>query len=115
MRLSPAGGDGAQAAVDDIMMEFELIDGVVRLTQIVVDSAGRQSATKVAIQADGQDHPAQFGHELVLHAKWSDVRTLEMMFKDAKTIVSTWTYEVSADGQSLIVSTADQAVSFERV
>jgi hypothetical protein len=99
----------------DMVVELELIDGTVTLTQIVVDPAGRQSATKTAIQADGQDHPSQFGHELVLQARWTDVRTLELIFKHAETIVSKWTYEVSVDGQSLIVSTTDQVVIFERV
>ena len=98
-----------------MVVELELIDGTVTLTQIVVDPAGRQSATKTAIQADGQDHPSQFGNELMLQARWTDVRTLELIFKHAETIVSKWTYEVSVDGQSLIVSTTDQVVIFERV
>jgi hypothetical protein len=114
-RRSPASGECAQAPMGDMVVELELIDGTVTLTQIVVDPAGRQSATKTAIQADGQDHPSQFGHELVLQARWTDVRTLELIFKHAETIVSKWTYEVSVDGQSLIVSTTDQVVIFERV
>jgi hypothetical protein len=96
-------------------MEFEVIDRTVTLTQIVVDPAGRQSATKTGVQVDGHDHPAQFGHELVLQARWTDVRTLELIFKRAETIVSTWTYQVSVDGQSLIVSTAEHVIIFERV
>lgn len=114
-RRSPASGERAQAPMGDMVVEFELIDGTVTLTQVVVDPAGRQSATKTAIQADGQDHPSQFGDELVLRAQWTDVRTLELIFRHAETIVSKWTYEVSVDGQSLIVSTADQVVIFERV
>jgi len=104
----------AQAFMGDMMMEFELIDRIVTLTQIVVDPAGRQAATKTAILADGQDHPVQFGHELVLQATWTDTRTLELIFKHAETIVSKWRYEVSVDGQSLIASTTDQVVIFER-
>jgi hypothetical protein len=105
----------APAFMGDMLMEFELIDGTVTLTQIVVDSTGRQSATKTAIQADGQDHPVRFGHELMLQATWTDARTLELIFKDAAAIVSQWRYEVSADGQSLMASTGEQVVSFERV
>jgi hypothetical protein len=51
----------------------------------------------------------------VLQGRWTDVRTLELIFEHAETIVSKWTYEVSVDGQSLIVSTTDQVVIFERV
>jgi hypothetical protein len=98
-----------------MMVEFELADSTVTLTQIVVDPEGRQSATKTAVQADGQDHPVPLGHELVLQATWTNIRTLEMIFKHADAIVSKWKYEVSLDGQSLLVSTTEQVVIFERV
>ena len=49
----------------------------------------------------------------MLQARWADVRTPKIIFKHAETIVSKWTYEVSVDGQSLIVSTTDQVVIFE--
>ena len=114
-RPSAAFRDRADAPMGDMVMEFELIDGTVTLTQTVVDPAGRQTATKTAVQADGQDHPSEFGDELVLQARWTDVRTLEMIFKHAETIASKWTYEVSLDGQSLIVSTTEQVVIFKRV
>jgi hypothetical protein len=112
---SAPSGDGAQAPMGDMVVDFEVIDDTVTLTQIVVDPTGRQLATKTAVQTDGLDHPIQFGDELVLQATWIDVRTLEMIFKHADTIVSKWTYEVSVDGQSLIVSTTKQVVIFERV
>lgn len=96
------------------MVEFELIDDTVTLTQIVVGPEGRQSATKTAVQADGRDHPIEFGDELVLKATWTDGRTLEMIFTHAGTLVSAWSYEVSADGRSLTVSTTDQVVFLER-
>lgn len=80
-RSSAPPGARAQASMGHMVMEFELMAGTVTLTQILVDPAGRQSATKTAIQADGQDHPVQFGHELVVQATWIDVRTLEMIFK----------------------------------
>jgi hypothetical protein len=65
--------------MDDMVFEFELIDGTVTLTQIVIDSTGRQSATKTVIQADGQDHAAEFGDALVLQATWTNDRTLELI------------------------------------
>jgi hypothetical protein len=99
----------------DAIVEFELTDDVVTLTQIVVDPTGQQSAMKMAIHANGKAHPVQFGHELLLQARWTDARTLEMILKRGETIVSKGKYEVSADGQSLMVSTTDQVVVFERV
>lgn len=86
----------------------------MKLTQIVIDSTGRQSATKAVIQADGQDHAAGFVDALALQATWTNDRTLELIFKHGEAVVSKWTYEVSVGGQSL-VSTTEQDVVFERV
>jgi hypothetical protein len=96
-------------------MEFELAGEVVTLTQVFVDLAGRQSATKMTITVDGHDHPIQFGNELVMQARWIDGRTLETIVKDGERVVGKGTYEVSVDGLSLVVSTTDQFVVFERV
>jgi hypothetical protein len=114
-RAPEPSGDHANTPIGDMVVEFELGDSTVTLTQVVVDRARRPSAIKTAIQADGQDHPVQFGDELVLQATWTGDRTLELIFKRAVTIVGKWTYEVSADGQLLIVSTPEHAVMFERV
>jgi hypothetical protein len=114
-RPSAFSGGRVQAPMDDMVFEFELTDGTVTLTQIVIDSAGRQSATKTVIQADGQDHAAEFGEALVLEATWTNDRTLELTFKHAETVASKWTYEVSVDGRSLVVSTTKQVVVFGRV
>ena len=52
---------------------------------------------------------------LDLRARWTDVRTIETIVKHGENIVSKGTYEVSADGQSLVVSTTEQRVVFKRV
>jgi hypothetical protein len=113
----PAAGseDHRQLHAWDVVVEFELTDDIVTLTQIAADPAGRELAIKMTIQADGQEHPLQFGNDLMLQARWTDVRTLETIVKHSEQIVSKGTYELSADGQSLVVSTADQRVVFERV
>ncbi len=99
----------------DVVVEFELTDDIVTLTQIAADRAGRESAMKMTVQADGQERPAQFGNELMLQARWTDARTLETIIKQGERIISKGTYEVSADGRSLVVSTVDQRVVFDRL
>ena len=113
----PAAGsqDNRHLYAWDMVVEFELTDDIVTLTHIAADPAGRASAMKMTIQADGQEHPAQFGNELMVQARWIEVRTLETIVKHGERIVSKGTYELSADGQSLVVSTADQRLVFERV
>ena len=114
-RPAAASEDHSRAPIGDVVVEFELAGDVVTLTQVAVDLAGHQSATKMAITVDGHDHPIQFGHELVLQARWTGVRTLETIVKDGEKVVGKGTYEVSADGLSLVVSTTEQFVVFERV
>ena len=99
----------------NVVVAFELTDDTLVLTQIGADPAGRDLATKMAIQIDGLDHPIQFGQDLTLQATWIDVRTLETIVKQGDQIVAKGTYEVAADGQSLAVSTAEQRVVFGRV
>lgn len=114
-RPAPGSGDHRQLHAWDVVIEFELTDDIVTLTQIAADPAGRESAMKMTIQADGQEHPVPFGNELMLEARWTDARTLEIIGKHGERIVSTGTYELSADGLSLVASTADQHVVFQRV
>jgi hypothetical protein len=104
-----------QPPVWDVTVEFEMTDGSLTLTQIAADAAGRESAVKMAIQIDGQDHPIKFGNDLVLRAKWTELGALETIVKQGERIVGKGMYEVSADGQSLIVSTAEHTVVFARV
>ncbi len=115
MRPEAPSGDHAPNAVNDMVVEFDLNDGGLTLTQIVVGPGGRPSAMKTAIQPDGQDHAAEFSDGLVLRASWTDERTLALRFMRDETVVSTWAYTVSADGRSLVVSTTDRVLAFERV
>jgi hypothetical protein len=107
--------DDSQPHSESAVVEFDLADGALILTQIAADAAGRNTATKMAIQADGLDHPIQFGEELTLQATWSGARTLKTVVKQRDRIVATGTYEVAADGQSLVVSTPERRIVFERV
>ena len=70
---------------------------------------------KMAIQTDGQDHPVQSADGLVVQATWTNARTLETLVKRGDALVSKGTYEVSPDGQSLVVSTTDERIVFARV
>ena len=100
---------------NNVVVEFELADDTIVLTQIAADPAGRDVAMKIAIQIDGLDHPIQFGNDLTLQARWTNERTLETITKHGDQAVATGTYEVAVNGQSLVVSTPDRLVVFERV
>jgi hypothetical protein len=107
--------DQRQGSVGNAAMGVDVTDDVVTLTQIATDPAGRELAMKMVIRVDGQEHPVQFGDDLMLRARWTDDRTLETIVTHRENVVSTGTCQVSADGQRLVVSTADQRVVFERM
>lgn len=114
MRPSAPSRDHAPTAIDDMLVEFDLKDDALTLTQIVVGASGRPSAMKTALQPDGQDHATEFGDGLVLRASWTDERTLALRFTRDETVVGTWAYTASVDGRSLLVTTTDRVLTFER-
>lgn len=113
--VHPSSDHDAAQHPADLVVEFDVIGDTVSLIQIASDETGEQTAVKMAIRADGREHPFHFGHELVMQARWSDLRTLEMIVKHGDAIVSSGTYTVSQDGKSLILSTTDRVAVLERV
>jgi hypothetical protein len=109
-----SGHDVAQNSAD-LVVEFDVTGDTVSLIQIACDQIGEQTAVKMAIRADGREHPFHFGNELVMQARWSDFRTLEMIVKRGDLIVSSGAYAVSEDGRSLVLSTTERVFVLERV
>jgi hypothetical protein len=70
---------------------------------------------KVTIHVDGADHPVPFGDNVTLRASWIDDRTLETIARRGEQLAWQATYTVSDDGQSLVISSAERLVRFERV
>jgi hypothetical protein len=64
-RASTNGADRHTHLVN-VLLEVDVTGGTLVLTQIAHDQAGRDVATKMAIETDGVDHPIQFGHGLTL-------------------------------------------------
>jgi hypothetical protein len=112
MRPSP---DHVAQRAGDVLVDVEVSGDSVTLTQIVSDQNGQQTAMKMAIRADGREHPVHFGQELMVQARWTDRRTLDMIAKRRDTMVGKGTYTVSQDGQSLVLSTTDQVVELKRI
>ena len=103
------------ASVDAALLEIELADDNLMLTQIAADATGRDSAVRMAIKIDGLHHRIQFGKDLTLQARWINVQTLETILMHGAQIVVRGTYEVTPDGQSLVISTPPSRLVFERV
>jgi hypothetical protein len=108
-------GDHRQTPMVDVVTAFGASDDLLTLTHIEADPAGHESAMKMVFPVDGQEHPVQFHDDLVLRATWTDSRALEIIARHGERIVYKATYEMSANGRSLIVSTPEQLTIFERV
>ena len=106
---------GLQVPNEDVVVEFQLTAEEIRLTQVASDATGREIAITTTIRADGQEHPTPFGEGVRLKARWTTSLSLEATFTTSEGPLSSWSYEVSPDGKSLIVSTANDQVVFKRL
>lgn len=87
----------------------------VTMTQLVADASGQPSGSSMTIDADTQPHAlegASPSHLMV--ARWLDARTLEAVDTKDGAEVGRGRYEVALDGNTLVVTTADQRLVFDR-
>jgi hypothetical protein len=104
-----------QPQADEIVIEFQLSGEEIKLTQVATDTTGHEIAITTTICADGREHPVPFGEAVRLTALWTTLRMLEATFTTSERILSRWCYEVSQDGRSLVVSTAENRMVFRRL
>ena len=114
---SPANSNRSdfQPSSGGVVLEFEVTADRINITQISTDALGREVAVKMTICADGHEHPVPFGDGLVLRAHWASAQVLETTIKSRGRTIGTGTYEVSPDRRSLVVSTGEQVLVFERI
>lgn len=62
------------------------------------------------IQADGSEHPSEYGNGHALIARWIGSHILEAVDVKDGQILGRGTYEVSGDGKTLTVSTNEQRI-----
>ena len=86
----------------------------VRITDIVVDTSGREERHVNAIRADGREHVSESGNGYSLVAQWRDSYTLETVGKKDGQVVGSATYQVSADGRLLTISADEQLIVLDR-
>ena len=100
---------------DDIVVEFQVSGEEIKLTQVATDTTGHETAITTSIRADGHEHPVPFGEGVCLKALWTTSLMLEATFTATERTLSKWSYEVSPDGRSLVISTAEQRIVFKRL
>jgi hypothetical protein len=93
---------------------FEVDGEDVRITDVVVDEAGRVERRVNAVRADGLEHVPASGRGYSLIATWRDSYTLETVGKKDGEIVGGATYAVSADDRTLTITADRQRLVLHR-
>ena len=95
-------------------LEFTVVGNTVTIAQVFVDPSGHEVGGRLTIQADGSEHPSEYGNGHSLRARWIDSHVLEAVDLKDGEILGRGTYEVSSDGMTLIVSTNEQRIVLDR-
>jgi hypothetical protein len=94
---------------------FDVDGDDIRISDVVVDAAGREEQHVNTIRADGRERAGKSGHGYSLRASWRDPYTLETVgTKDGQSIGGA-TYAVSPDGRTLTISADQQVIVLDRV
>ena len=105
--LLKSKGHPSQDRIQGATLHVDVVDNKVTLTDLLVDAAGREEQHENKVQADGKEHPSDYGYVLV--AKWIGADILETVVKKDRHEVARVKYEVSADGMTLTVSATSDA------
>jgi hypothetical protein len=95
-------------------LEFTVVGNTVTIAQVFVDPSGHQVGGRMTIQADGREHPSEYGNGHALIARWIGSHILEAADVKDGHILGRGTYEVSGDGKTLTVSTNEQRIVLDR-
>jgi hypothetical protein len=90
-------------------IQFSVSGNIVTITDVYIDEAGRAVHGKNTIQADGKEQASEHGHGYSLAARWLGWHGLEAVARKDGEVVGRVTYEVSADGTTLTISSRETA------
>ena len=93
-------------------LTFQVADDVVTISHVAIDENGRPDRDTNVLQVDGEEHAGTHGNAYV--ARWHGRRVLEVEARKDTQFVGRGTYEVSADGRTLFVTSAHQRIVLER-
>jgi hypothetical protein len=95
-------------------LEFDVTGDVVTIRHIAVEASGREERDTNTVLVDGKAHVVdRHGNGYV--ARWLAPSILDVEARKYDRTVARGTYEVSADGRTMIVSTAEQRIVLDRL
>jgi hypothetical protein len=94
-------------------LHVDVVGDTVTIADVVVDTSGREERHKNSLQADGKEHPSEYGGYLLV-ARWLSSHALEAVVKKNGEVEGRVTYEVSADGATLTILSDDRVFVCDR-
>lgn len=92
-------------------LRFAVDGDTVTITDVVVNAAGQEDRGTNTILVDGVERGADDGGGYALVAHWRSPRIIETIARKNGAIVGRGTYEVSADGRTLTVSSSNASAN----
>jgi Glyoxalase superfamily protein len=92
-------------------LQFAVDGDTVTITDVVVNAAGQEDRGTNTILVDGVERGAGGGDGYALVARRRGPRIIETIARKSGAIVGRGTYEVSADGRTLTVSTSNASAN----
>ena len=94
-------------------LHVDVVGDTVTITDVVVDTLGREERHKNILQADGKEHPSEYGGYLLV-ARWLNSHALEAVVKNNGEVEGRVTYEVSVDNATLTILAGDRVFVCDR-
>ena len=94
-------------------LTFSIAGDTITIAHDAVDESGRDDRDVNTVEADGVERVHEHGYRMTV--RWSGPRALDVMTTHAGLEARFAKYEVSADGETMTVSTVDQRLVFARV
>lgn len=95
-------------------LQFSVRGNVVTIGQSLVGESGQEERYRTALHVDGREHVSDDRPGLRVIAAWRGSHSFQVIAKTDGEIVGAGTYEVSADGRELNVTTGDMHIVLER-
>ena len=90
------------ASVTSASLYFAVDDDTITIRNVVRDSSGKRESGAQTLIVDGEERPAPNG-DYVIVARWLGPRAIETTATRGGRVVGQGTYEVSADGGTLVI------------
>jgi hypothetical protein len=95
-------------------MRFDVDGDTLTITDVVVEASGDEVRSAMIIHADGVERASEYGNGCLLTVSRHGSHSIETVATKDGQLVGRGTYEVSADGNTLTVTTDEQMIVLDR-